>query len=232
MQLPTHEKSPLVYARFAGVCYLIIILAGVFGEGFVRSSIIVSGDAAATAANVIASQGLFRAGFIADCLMLVSDVAIAILLYELLRPVSRVLSLTAAAFRLTQAAVLGLNLLHYYGAAILLKGNSYTEAFEPGTLNGLALLMLDIHAHGYDLGLIFFAFTCAIQGYLVVKSTYFPDWIGYGLAAAGVVYLIGSLTRFLLPEFMSMLTPIYLVPLVAELSFCMFLLIKGVKTNG
>ena len=116
------ETSSLVYARIAGLLYLIIIIFGIFSEVFIRSSLIVTGDATATATNILASKGLFRIGFAADSIMLFSYVAIAILFYVLLKLVSKTLALTAAAFRLTQAAILGFNLLNYYAALLLLSG--------------------------------------------------------------------------------------------------------------
>jgi hypothetical protein len=228
----TAEKSPLFYARVAGILYLAIIVCGIFGEVGVRSSLVVPGDATATATNILASETLYRIGFAADSIMLLSDVAIAILFYVLLKPVSKTLALTAAAFRLTQAAVLGFNLLNYYAALLLLKGDSYVTAFNSDQLNALALLFLDLHSHGYDLGLIFFGLSSLILGYLVVKSEYFPGILGYGLIAAALVYLAGSFVLFLAPEYASYIEPVYIVPLIAELSFCFWLLIKGVRNSA
>ena len=224
------EPSPLLCARLAGVLYLVIIVFGISSEVFIRSSLIVSGDAAATAGNILASPKLFRAGFAADALMLLSDVAIAVLFYQLLKPVSRTLAMTAAAFRLMQAAILGVNLLNYYAPMLLLGDGGRVSAFEPAQLQALALLFLELHRHGYDLGLIFFGLSNLVLGYLVVKSEYFPAVLGYGLQAAGVVYLAGSFTLFLAPEHVSLVEPAYAVPLLAELSFCLWLLIKGVRT--
>ena len=232
MTVRVTEISPLVTARIAGFLYLIIITFGIFSEVFIRASLIVKGDATATASNIIASQPLFRLGFAADSIMLLSDVAIAVLFYVLLKPVSKTLALTAAAFRLTQASILGLNLLNYYAALLLLSGAGYATALETDQLNTLAMLFMDMHSHGYDLGLMFFGVSNIILGYLVIKSDYFPGLLGYGLMAAGVVYLIGSLTRFLFPDYLSFVTPIYSIPLVAELSFCVWLLVKGVKARS
>lgn len=223
------ELSPHNYARVAGLLYLIIIVFGISSEVFIRSNLIVTGDAAATATNILASEGLFRLGFLADVFMLLSDVAIAILFYVLLKPVSKTLALMAAVFRLTQAAILGFNLLNYYAALLLLNGVAYTTVFNPDQLNALALLFLDLHSHGYDLGLLFFGLSSIILGYLIVKSNYFPAILGYGLIAAAVVYLTGSFTRFLFPEYISFIEPIYIVPLIAELSLCLWLLVKGVR---
>lgn len=225
------ETSPLVYARIAGVLYLIIIFFGVFSGVFIRDNLIVDGDAVATATNILASEGLFRFGFFADAIMLLSDVAIAILFYILLKPVSKTLALTAAAFHLAQASILGFNLLNYYAALLLLKGSGYAGSFETDQLNTLAMLFLDMHSHGYDLGLIFFGLSSLIMSYLLVKSDYFPNILGYGLAAAALVYLTGSFTRFLFPDYLSLIQPAYLIPLIAELSFCLWLLVKGVKVS-
>jgi hypothetical protein len=223
------KTSHLVYARVAGLLYLIIIAFGIFSEVFVRSNLIVTGDATSTAANILASGWLFRAGFAADSIMLLSDVAIAVLFYVLLKPVNNVLALTASAFRLAQAAILGFNLLNYYAALLLLSGKVYTTVFEPGQLHALATLFLDIHSHGYDLGLLFFGLSNIILGYLVAKSGYFPRALGYGLIAAAIVYLSGSFTLFLFPSHVSLIKPLYIVPFIAELSFCLWLMVKGVN---
>lgn len=223
------ETSPLIYAKVAGVLYLTIIICGIFSEVFIRSNLIVDGDATATATNILASPSLFRIGFVADSLMLLSDVAIAILFYVLLKPVSKTLALMAAAFRLTQAAILGFNLLNYYAALLFLNGTEYIATFKAEQLNTLAMLFLDMHSHGYDLGLLFFGLSSLILGYLVIKSDYFPGILGYGLTAAAVVYLTGSFTRFLFPDYVSLIEPVYIVPLIAELSFCFWLLVKGLR---
>ena len=229
MENHTTKISPLIYARVAGFLYLIIIVFGIFSEVFIRSSLIVAGDATATAANILDSEGLFRFGFFADILMLLSDVAIAVLFYVLLKPVSKTLALIAAAFRLTQTAILNFNLLNYYAALLLLNGVEYATAFTPDQLNVLAMLLLDMHSHGYDLGLIFFGLSSLILGYLVIKSDYFPIILGYGLIAAALVYLTGSFTRFLFPDYISFIEPIYIMPLITEVSFCLWLLVKDIR---
>lgn len=225
------ETPPIAYARIAGFLYLLIIVFGIFGEVAVRSSLIVDGDPAATVANILAAKSLFRIGFAADAIMLLSDVAIAVLFYVLFRPVSKTLALTAAAFRLTQAAVLGFNLLNYYAPMLLLGGAEYTGALDTNQLNAMVMLFLDMHSHGYDLGLLFFGISMLILGRLVVRSNFLPRLLGYGLMAAAVVYLVGSLTRFLLPGYAPFIAPAYAVPLVAELSFCLWLLVKGIRVR-
>jgi hypothetical protein len=222
---------PLLQARTAGFLYLLIICFGLFSELYVRSSLIVDGNAAATAANILASPGLFRAGFAADAVMLLCDVAVAVLFYVLLRPVNKTLALTAAAFRLTQAAVLGFNLLNAYAPLLLLDGEIYGSALRTDQLNAVVMLFLELHSYGYDLGLLFFGISNLILGYLMIRSGYFPGILGAGLAAAGAVYLAGSFTRFLFPDFLAVLEPFYFIPLIAELSISLWLLVKGVKVH-
>jgi hypothetical protein len=228
---PVTNTPPLIYARVGGLLYLIIIVFGISSEVVIRSSLIVPGDADVTASNILQSQTLFRMGFVADSIMLLADVAIAVVLYILLKPVNRILSLTAAAFRLMQAAILGLNLLNYYAALLLLTGAGYIATFEGKELNLLAMFFLNLHSHGYDLGLIFFGVSNLILGYLVIKSKYIPAILGFGLIGAALVYLSGSYTRFLFPSYVSFMEPVYIIPLIAELSFCLWLLVKGVRVQ-
>lgn len=224
--------SPQRLARTAGLLYLVIIVLGLTGELVVRAGIIASGDAPATAANVRASAGLFRLGFLADSVMLLCDIALAVLLYVLLRPVSKTLALMAMCFRLVQAAVIGGNLLHYHAAIIALGSPEYGALFGAELLSAVAALFLDLHSHGYDLGLLPFGVSCLLLGYLVYRSGFLPRLLGILLAAAGMTYLVGSYTRFLFPAHVEAVMPIYLVAIVAESAMCLWLLVKGVDVEA
>jgi hypothetical protein len=218
--------SSSAVARAAGVLYLIIIVSGLFSELFVRARLIVDGDVGATAAHILASMSLFRSGFAADTVMLLSDVAIAVLLYVLLRPVNGTLSLLAAAFRLTQASILGLNLLFYYSASVVLNSTAQVGIFTDEQLQSLATLLLNMHSHGYDLGLIFFAASNFILGYLIARSKCTTTVLGYGLVAAAFVYLTGSSIRFLAPHLLPVFEPVYAIAFVAEVAFALWLLTR------
>ena len=217
-------------ARTAGVLYLVVILSGLFSELFVRSGIIVPGDAAATAANITANDFLFRLGFVSDLVMVMSDVGLALLFYLLLKPVSQGLSLLAAFFRLAQASVLGINLLHYYLPLLLLGDGNHSSGFSTEQINALSLFFLNAHSYGYLISGVFFSMSCIILGYLMYQSISFPKWLGILVAAAGFSYLIDSLTHFLFPELTSQSEILVLTIAVAsELTLCLFLLIKGIK---
>ncbi len=214
-------------ARVAGVLYLVIIVCGVWSDGFVRARLVVAGDAAQTAQNILASPDLFRLSFVADSVMVSCDVALAVVLFGLLRKVNDLLASLATAFRLTQAAVLGLNLLNQQQTLALLTAPHL--ALEAGVRDTLALLFVEAHAYGYDLGLMFFGVNCMVTGYLVFKSGFLPRGVGVLLAASGPVYLVGSYLRFLAPDVAVAFQPAYVLPLVAESALCVWLLTKGAR---
>lgn len=222
------SASSLVSARLAGVLYLIVIAFGIFAEVFVRSRLIVAGDAEATAANILDSEWLFRMGFAADLVIFLSDVALAIVLYFLFRPVSKTWSLLAAAFRLTQTAVIGLNLLSMFAALLILREADYLGAFSSAESDALALFFLDLHKYGYTLGLTFFALSTLVVAYLAFQSRVVPKALGVLLGLAGAGYLADSFAFFLVPGYDGSISPILLAPaLVGELWFAFWLLLKG-----
>lgn len=224
MTPPARPLPPETTARLAGALYLVVIVAGVWGEGFARGALVVAGDAAATAANVREAPGLLRASMATDAVMAVADVALAVLLYLLLRPAGPAVALAAMVFRLLQAAVLGANLLHLPSALWLLDTGGPAGALAPGQAEVLALRHLEMHAHGYDLGLVFFGVSSLLTGWLLWRSGLFPRALGVALAAAGVVYLAGSGLRILAPAGSAAFAPAYALPLLAESAFCLWLL--------
>lgn len=222
-----HTTDPARLARLAGFFYLVIIVCGVWSEGFVRSMLVVPGDASATVSQITQSAGLLRASFAADTFMALSDVAVGALLFMLLKPVSLALAVAAFAFRLTQAAVLAMNLLSQHVALMLATG---TTGLDVSVAGELALLSMTAQSHGYDLGLIFFGVNSLLTGWLVARSGFLPKALGWGLVAAGAVYLLGSYLRFLAPAIHVPFQAAYLVPVVAETAFCLWLLVKGIDT--
>lgn len=224
----TRPRRRLSTARTAGVLYVIIIACGLFAEIGVRSQLIEAGDPTATAQNIIDSPMLFRAGLAADIVMFIADVAIAVVLYQLLRPLGRTLSLLAAAFRMTQTAVIGLNLLNMFQAVRILDDADYLGAFGSSQTETLALLYLDAHKYGYILGLAFFGVSTLIVGYLALSSRQMPRPLGVLLVLAGAGYLIDTFSFFLVPGYSGSASAIVLAPaLVAEVWFALWLLTKG-----
>ncbi|MCB0194164.1 MAG: DUF4386 domain-containing protein [Anaerolineae bacterium] len=219
-------------ARVAGVLYIIIIISGIFAEFFVRQSLIVPGDATTTAANITASEGLFRLGIAGDLIMILSDIALALIFYVLFKPVSNALSLLAAFFRLGQATILGINLLNLFFVLQLLNGADYLTAFEADQIPALVMLFLNGHRIGYSIGLVLFGLSLFVLGYLVLKSGYVPKVLGILLMVAASGYLIDSFASFLLPNYddfeMVFALVVFLPAFIGELSMALWLLLKGV----
>ena len=223
------ETSPQVYARIGGVLYLIIIVIGFCSEFFVRDKLVVSGDVTATANNIMASESLWRISIAGDLILLVCAVALTLILYVLLRPVNKNLALLAVFFNLVECAIDGVNKLNLVAALFLSGGAEYLKAFEPRQLQALAYLSLKLHAYGYAISLVFFGIVCLIFGYLLFRSGYFPKAIGVLMAIAGLSYLTNSFTLILAPTFSKTISPILVLAFIGELSFCLWLIVKGVN---
>jgi uncharacterized protein DUF4386 len=222
---------PQLYARIGGILYLVIIVAGLTGEMFVRNSVIVSGDAAATAANLVASRSIWRVGIAGDLVMHLCDVGLMLVFYVLLRPVSRNLALLAVLFNLIQTAVLVANKMNLLVPLFLLGDAKYLQAFTPQQLQALSYVALRTHDYGFGVGLIFFGMVCLVVGYLIFQSGYLPKAIGVMMQIAGVCYIANSFALILYPPLASALFPfILLPPFLAELSLALWLLVKGVDT--
>lgn len=217
------------WARIGGLLYLVIIVAGLFGEVFVRNALIVHGDPAATADHILASATLWRLGIAGDLVMHICDLPLALIVYLLLKPVSRPLALLALLFGLTQTAVLVANKLNLLVPLLVLGEADYLQALAPAQQQVLAYLSLTAHGHGFGIGLIFFGFDCLITGFLIFKSGYLPRTIGVLMQVAGVCYLVNSFALIAAPAFANAIFPAVLVPsFLAELAFCLWLIVQGV----
>lgn len=210
-----------------------IVCAG-FAEGVVRTGLIVSGDPAATASGILASQTLFRAGFAADIIAFVFDAAISVLLYLLLRPVGRRVAMLAAAFRLIAHPAIGsLNMLNHIGALMLLTGGDSLAAFNPDQLQALAYLLLEAHGVGYLIAGAFFGVHCLLLGFLLYRSGFLPRLLGTLMALAGLGYLIETFGNFMLPGNEAVFAMIVAIPAaIGEISLALWLLIKGVDESA
>ncbi len=224
--------SPKLYARNAGLLYLLIIVVGMFAVIFVRDKLIVSGDPAATAGNLVAHQLLWRAGIAADLVMHLCDIPVMLVIFVLLRPVDKNIALLALLFNLIQTAVLVANKLNLVAALLPLGNAAYLKALPPAQADAQIYLSLKLHDIGFGIGLIFFGFTCLVNGYLIFRSGYFPKVIGILLQIAGVCYIVNNFMLLLVPEIAAKLFPASMLPcFIAELAFCLWLIFNGVDIN-
>ena len=221
--------SPQHHARIAGLLYLLIITAGVFAQ-FVRGRFVVPGNAAATASNITNEAFMFRLGLSADLSTFVCAVPLAIILYSLLKPVSRHAALLMLGFNVVQDAIGGLNVLNTYRPLQLLGGAAYLKVFSREQLEAMAQLSLNTHGVGFNVAMIFFGCSCLALGSLIFSSGFLPRALGVLMVIVGVCYLTLSSAQLLSPAVAAMLFPSILVPaFVGELSFAVWLTAKGVN---
>ena len=218
--------SPLFTARMGGFCWLMCFLTSIYPL-VISGRLIVPADAAATAANLLANEVLFRSG---TAMLLISTafyIGATLFVYEVLKPVNRSLSLLAAFFSLVGCAVGALSCLFDLVPFVLLKGAPYLSAFTTEQLQALTMAFLKVRAQANDIGLVFFGLHCLGVGYLILRSTFLPRIIGGLMVVAGVGWL-----TFLLPPLAQSLAPFNMLPgAIGELSLTLWLLIKGVNVQ-
>ncbi|HEX3671448.1 MAG TPA: DUF4386 domain-containing protein [Candidatus Cybelea sp.] len=220
--------SPRLTAKLAGVAYLICVLTGLFAEIGVRGALVVYTDAAATARNILASESLYRWGFAADIVGGVAYLVVTVLLYELLKPVNRTLSLLAAFFSLAGIAVGAVAALGHLAPLLILK-DAYMAPYDAAQAQALALLALKLHARGYWIALIFFGCYELVLGYLIYKSSFMPRILGALVAIAGAAFLLNSFALFVSPTIGNAINSFMLaLDGIGEISLMLWLLVFGV----
>ncbi len=220
------EASPRFKARIAGLFYLLTFLTGGVAL-LVSGRLVVSGDAAATAANILAHEPLFRLGFAADLIVIACYIAVTALFYDLFKPVNRSLSLLAAFFSLVGCAIQAVSYLFDLAPLVVLGGAQYLSVFKVEQLQALSLMFLKLGAQAYNIGLVFFGFYCLLIGYLIFKSTFLPRILGALMAFAGLGWL-----TFLAPPLVNYLYPYILAPgILGEGLLTLWLLVIGVNVQ-
>jgi hypothetical protein len=220
--------SPLAYARVAGLLYLLLLPLGVFGILYVPSIVIVPGDVAATAGNIMASESLFRLSIVTALLVQVVNILVVLLLYQLLKPVEKKIASLMVIFLLVGVPIAMLNELNKFAILLLVSGAPYLKVFTADQLQALIPLFLDLHQHGINIAGIFWGLWLLPMGYLVFKSGFLPRVLGVLLIIGCFGYLIDSAAFFLLPRFH---VSIAQFTFLGEVLLPLWLLIKGVNVE-
>ena len=219
------EASPRFTARIAGVFYLMVFLTAV--PVLAGGRLVVSGDAAATATNILAHEALFRLGWAFNLIATACYIVVTALFYELFKPVNRSVSLTAAFFSVVGCGLGALSGVFQLAPLAVLGGAQYLSVFTVEQLQALALLLLKLQAHAYNIGLVFFGFYCILIGYLIFRSLFLPRILGALMVFAGLGWL-----TFLSPPLANHLSPYILAPgLLGEGSLMLWLLVIGVNAQ-
>lgn len=216
-------------ARMAGLLYLVNGVTGFFGIIYVPSKLIISGNAAATANNILASERLFRLGIVSELICAVEFVFLVWVLYRLLGAVNKTHASLMVILGLVIVPMMLMNTLNGIAALMLLRGRDFLSVFDKRQLEAMAMLFLDLHRYGYIVGWILGIWFIPL-GVLVFRSGFLPRILGVLLIAACFGYLADSLTPLLLPGYEGVVGRIASVLLtLGEPALILWLLIKGAK---
>jgi hypothetical protein len=231
MMASIEETSPRPNARLGGLFWLLTILTGIFSMVAVNRTI-VFGDAAGTAANILAHESTFRMGIAANILATACYLAATLFVYDLLRPVNRSVSLLAMLFSMTGCAMGAISSLFHLAPLVLLGGAQYLSVFNVAQVRALAFTFIRLHVQTANLGFAFFGLHCLLVGRLIVRSTFLPRAVGELMTLAGIGWLITSFANVLSPSFARTLTPYIMIPgMLGETSLTLWLLVKGVDVQ-
>jgi hypothetical protein len=224
-------ELPARHARVAGLLYLVPMFLGPFSMMYVPHAIVVPGDAAATAAHLVASESLFRMGMLSDAIIVLSELALTAVLYALLQPAGRTLALTATLARLGMTVLQAANLIPQLAALELVTGGAESLVGLPR--EALALLALTVHDAGMRVWEILFGLHCVLVGVLVYRSGLFPRAFGplMGLAALG--YALEGVGHLVAPGMSALFASIVgVTALVGEVPFVLWLVFRGARPRG
>ncbi len=213
-------------ARLAGALYLALMPFGFFGIIYVPSVLVVSGDAATTSRNIMASEWLFRSGTVSHLISQIIFIFLVLALYRLLKPVNKNHAVLMVVLSLPAVPIAFLSELNHL-AVLRLLANPDDGAFTASQLQAQAMLFLDMRQNGILLALVFWGLWLLPLGVLVFKSGFLPKVLGVLLVIAGAGYVIESGAQILSPG----LATISQFTFVGEVLFTLWLLIKGVNVE-
>ncbi len=221
------KVSPRFKARIAGIFEALEGTASAGGQVVILGSFVVAGNAAATAAHILANQPLFWLGFTSQLLGVAFHVVWALLFYELFKPVNRTIASLALCAVLVCCAMQALTALLYLAPLLVLQDGSALSAFTPAQLQALAFAFLKVNGQAFNVDLVFFGLWCVLSGYLMFRSTFIPRILGVLLMIDGVGWML-----FLFPPLATFLFPAIAVASgLAELPLQLWLIVFGVNSE-
>ncbi len=219
------ETSPRLKARITGAFYLLTILTGIFAQGFVSDRLVIDGDAAATATNILAHKGLYQLAYAVYLIEMACNIAMTALFYDLLKPAGRSVSLLAAFLGFAGCVIKTFSRVFFIVPLFILGGAHYLSVFSAEQLQALALLFLKVNDRGAAMALVFFGFYALLTGYLIVRSTFLPRILG----VLGMFGGLGWLSFLYLPLGHLLFLYVVALALLGAASLILWLLVVGVN---
>src|SRR5712692_55623 len=189
-------------ARVAGLLYLLIGITAPIGLVYVPSTLIVPGDATATADHIRASESLLRIGIASELFHQTIAIFLVLALYRLFKAVNETYAWQMVILgALVSVPIVFLNVLNEIAALVLVSGADFLSVFDKRQLDALAFLFLRLHNQGINVASIFWGLWLFPFGMLVIRSGFIPRVLGVLLMIAGSAYLVSSFTSVLLPRY-------------------------------
>ena len=216
-------------ARIAGAIYLSMVITGPFSLIYVPSKLVVRGNAAATADNILAHETMFRLSILADLVGQVIFICLAIALYRFLSGVNKIWAALMVALVLVSAAVGFVNTLNDIAALTLFRGADFLAVFDKPQRDALGMLFIRLHSQGILIDEMFWGLWLFPFGLLVYRSGFLPRWIGVWLMINCFGYVVLSVTALFFPAYYETAFKMAQPVLFGELAIMLYLLIKGAK---
>ena len=218
-------------ARIAGAIYLLEVLSGPFGLIYVPSVLVVSGNASATAANILAHETMFRFAILSDLYSAVVSIFLVLALYRLFEAVDRYQAVLMVILGgLMVAPIFCVNALNWIAALMLVHGAAL-PAFTLAQQDTLAMLFVRLHGQGNVVNGLFWGLWLLPFGVLVIKSGFIPRILGYWLLLDGFAYVALTVVGILAPQYHDVGFLIAQPALFGELAIVLFLLIRGANVS-
>lgn len=220
--------SPRATARMAGVFQFLEGLTATYGQVLVFGGLIVSGNAAATAANILGHQRLFWLGFASSIIGIVCHLVWALLMYELFKPVSRRISLFALLVIVVGCAVQALTVVFYLAPMLVLHSGNSLAALSSDQLHALAYVFIRLNGYTFNTYLVFFGLWCFLIGTLIFRSTFMPRILGVLLCISGIGWMMYLVPPVAMPLFMPYLAG---ASAIGELPLLFWMLVMAVNAE-
>jgi len=225
--MTTKEKiNPNKTARVAGCLYLMLFPLGIFGIIYIPSSLIVLGDAATTASNIMANELLYRLSIVTALTLQIVYIFLALALYKLLNPVDKNNAVLMVILVLVAAPIAMLNELNHVAVLLVLSGSDLLTTFSLDQVQASVPLFLNLHEHGVFIAQIFWGLWLFPMGYLIFKSNFLPLALGILMIIGGFGYLVDSFVYFIFPDFDVTFSEF---TFLGELLLPLWLMFKGVN---
>ena len=212
-------------ALTAGIGLLFMAVLAPLAHFGVLQDLIVPTDAAATVANITASEGLFRLAIATLLVVTFLDILVAWALYFLLKPVNESLALLVGWLRIVAPAVFAVALANLLDVAQLV-GGAADSALQPEQLGAQVMASIASFDNAWDMSLAIFGLHLLGLGFLLFRSIDFPRFLGLLVVVAGAGYLADTFTRILIPDFDFTFS---LFTFVGEALLIVWLLLRAIK---